>query len=102
MTPTEKLPIMKRFLLSNRPMPKNFVNTIVGAELKAFVYPDLNTAIEELKLELGNIEKFFDANPDEKPMNPTFGPLNFEEWKHFHIKHFEHHLRQFGLLEEEK
>lgn len=100
MTPDERLPLMKKILMSKRPLPKNFVNTVIGAELKPLIYPDLKASIEALKKELQSIDKFFDEKPDSKPMNPTFGPLNKEEWNQFHNKHFKHHFAQFGLLEE--
>lgn len=100
MTPDDRLPLMKKILMSKRPLPKNFVNTVIGAELKPLVYSDLNESVEALKQELQSIDKFFDEKPDSKPMNPTFGQLNKEEWNQFHKKHFEHHFTQFGLLEE--
>ncbi len=98
MNPPEKHPILKRFLMSNRPMPKDFVNTVVGKGLKPLINNSLKEAKQELIKELSNFEKYFNENPKALPLNPTFGPLNFEEWKVFHNKHFTHHFTQFGLL----
>ena len=100
MNPPEKLPLMKRFLMSTRPLPKNFVNTVIGADLKPLIYQSLEEAIEHLHLELSQIDEYFKNNPGSTPMNPTFGPLNKEEWLQFHRKHFQHHFAQFGLTEE--
>jgi len=100
MTPPEKLPILKRFLLSTRPLPRNFTNTVVGSELKPLVNHDLDSAKKVLLIELENIENYFNNNPEAKPVNPTFGPLNKDEWILFHQKHFKHHLTQFGLIKE--
>lgn len=29
--------------------------------------------------------------------HPLFGPLTIDEWARLHIRHFEHHLTQFGV-----
>ena len=99
MNPDEKLPILKRFLNSSRPLPQNFINTVVGSELKPLTNQNISEAINELEKEINEIDKFFDLNIEAKPINPTFGPLNKDEWIQFHKKHFTHHLKQFGLLD---
>jgi oxepin-CoA hydrolase/3-oxo-5,6-dehydrosuberyl-CoA semialdehyde dehydrogenase len=100
MPPTEKLPLLKRILLGPRPFPKNFVNTVVGSELRPIKNINLADAVMSLKTELDDLESYFKNNPTAKPINPTFGPLNEEEWIRFHEKHFTHHLKQFGLINE--
>ena len=96
--PPEKNPSLKRFLMSSRPMPKLFVNPVVGKDLRPLKYSSLEEAIEKLKNEIDNYVLFFENNPEAKPVNITFGELNKEEWNVFHKKHFTHHLSQFGLL----
>jgi hypothetical protein len=32
-------------------------------------------------------------------LHPAFGDLNFTEWVQLHHKHVTHHLKQFGLIE---
>jgi oxepin-CoA hydrolase/3-oxo-5,6-dehydrosuberyl-CoA semialdehyde dehydrogenase len=98
-TPPEKLNASKRFLMSSRPLPRNFINTVIGAELKPLSNPDLESAKKELSTELADFENFYRTNPQKKPIHATFGPLNKEEWIQFHKKHFRHHLEQFELLE---
>lgn len=47
------------------------------------------------------VEKFlhhYEENPTDEVQHPYFGLLNFAEWTNFHLKHFEHHLMQFGLV----
>ena len=100
MTPPEKLDIMKRFLMSSRALPQNFVNTVIGEGLKSLIYKDLETAKLKLNEELEDFEKYFQENPESRPTNATFGPLNKEEWIQFHTKHFTHHLKQVGLIKE--
>jgi len=97
--PAEKIPVLKRFLMSGRPLPKLFINPVIGAELSPLEYSSLGEAKEKLKEEIDNYYSFFKSNPDAKTVNVTFGELNKEEWDIFHKKHFEHHLSQFGLVE---
>lgn len=100
MTPEDKLPLLKRILMSPRPLPKNFTNTVIGEELKLLRNVSLDSAISQLKDELSQIDSYFEKNKEAQPINPTFGPLNKEEWIQFHKKHLTHHFTQFGLLEE--
>jgi hypothetical protein len=95
--PPEKLPVLKRFLMSNKPLPKLFINPAIGSDLLPLKYSNLNAAKEVLKNEIADYENYFKRTPDAQPVNPTFGKLNKEEWDKFHQKHFEHHLSQFGL-----
>jgi hypothetical protein len=96
--PPEKNPTLKRFLMSGRPMPKLFVNPVIGEDLLPLEHSSLEEAIEKLKKEIDDYLLFFENNPSAKPVNVTFGELNNEEWDIFHKKHFTHHLSQFGLL----
>lgn len=102
-TPLDKLAISKRFLNSSRPLPKLFVNEVIseviGEGLIPLINDDLSSAIKELEKEVEYFDEYFTRNPEAKPINATFGPLNYEEWVVFHNKHFTHHLTQFGLLE---
>jgi len=96
--PADKLPKLKKFLMSSRPMPKGFVNPVIGMDNLPLNYPSLDEAMSKLKEEIEDYYRFFEENPDAKPVNVTFGELNKTEWDHFHKKHFTHHLEQFGLL----
>jgi len=96
--PPEKIPSLKRFLMSSRPMPKLFVNPVTGEDIIPLKYSSLEDAVGKLENEIDDYELYFENNPDVKPVNATFGELNKEEWDVFHKKHFTHHLSQFGLL----
>ena len=96
--PPEKIPTLKRFLMSSRPMPKLFVNPFIGEDLRPLENSSLEEAMAKLKNEVNDYELFFENNPGVKPVNVTFGELDEEEWNFFHKKHFTHHLSQFGLL----
>ena len=96
--PPEKLPVLKRFLMSDKPMPKLFINPLIGEGLLPLKYSSLEEAKMELKAEIEDYQKYFEENPDSVLVNATFGSLNKAEWDAFHQKHFTHHLSQFGLL----
>jgi oxepin-CoA hydrolase/3-oxo-5,6-dehydrosuberyl-CoA semialdehyde dehydrogenase len=93
----EKIPALKRFLLSEKPLPKLFENPALGKGLSALKYRSLDEALEKLKVEIDDYHLYFKKNPDSKTVNVTFGELNKDEWDVFHHKHFKHHLSQFGL-----
>ncbi len=97
--PPEKIPALKRFLMSNRSLPKLFINPVIGEDLLPLEYASLDKAKEILIEEVSNYLKYFENNPEAKTVNVTFGELNKDEWDVFHEKHFEHHLSQFGLIE---
>ena len=96
--PPEKLPALRRFLFSEKPLPKEFINPAIGADLLPLEFSSLEEAKEKLKSEIKDYIKYFKNNPDAKSVNVTFGELNKEEWDIFHRKHFTHHLKQFGLF----
>lgn len=97
-TPIERLPILKRFLFSNRPFPKNYINPATGNGLCPLEYGNISDAIKVLQKELENFFVFFENDSEATLVNPTYGELNFEEWMQFHKRHFDHHLGQFGLI----
>lgn len=96
--PPEKLPALKRFLMSSRPLPKLFVNPAIGENLLPLEYSSLEEAKNILNQEIIDYLNHFELNPEAKTVNVTFGELNKEEWDVFHKKHFIHHFSQFGLL----
>ncbi len=96
-TPEDKLPVYKKFLMSDRPFGKDLPKP------KEFDdYPTKNDDINESKAELlKRIEEmllYFEKHPQHSAIHSSFGRLTVEEWKHLHKKHFTHHFLQFGLL----
>jgi hypothetical protein len=100
--PPEKLPLMKRILMSERPLPKLFVNPVIGSDLMELKFSSLEEAKTNLKKEVDDYYSYFEKKPDAKLVNVTFGELNFAEWEVFHKKHFTHHLSQFELISADK
>ena len=96
--PPEKLPVLKKFLMSSRPLPKDFINPVIGPDLLPLKYSNLSEAISVLQNYIEKYYEYFEINPDSITTNPTFGGLNKSEWDVFNEKHFAHHLSQFGLI----
>jgi hypothetical protein len=96
--PPEKWPALKKFMMSSRPLPREFINPIIGENLISLEYETLAETKNVLMLEVEAYYKYFEENPDGKLLNPTFGELNKEEWDVFHEKHFTHHFTQFGII----
>ena len=92
-----KISVLKKLFLGKRPLPKEFINPAIGPDLLPLEFPDLDTAILELKKIIQRYEDFFKNNPQEKTAHPVFGYLTKEEWDIFHQKHIEHHFTQFGI-----
>ena len=97
--PPEKLPVLKKILLSSRPLPRNFINPVLGEDLIPLQFESLEETKKILSQEINDYYKYFEDNPDALLTNITFGNLNKNEWEIFHQKHFTHHFQQFGLLE---
>lgn len=97
-TEEKKIPAMRAFLMSDRPMPRNFRSPAAGDGLPRLKHPDLEKAVAALTMALARFHQYHENYPGIKPVNPVFGPLSYEEWIQFHQKHFQHHLTQFGLI----
>jgi len=96
-SPPDKLTILKRILMSARPLPRNFINPVIGEDLLPLEFNNLEEAKNKLHTEIISYYQFFEENPMAHVPNPTFGELNKEEWDIFHKKHIVHHFTQFGL-----
>lgn len=96
LTPPEKLPAYKDFLMSNRLFKKDSAKPKHYNEM-----PTFDGDIEDLKVNLMKavvrMLSFFENNPDYTAIHPNFGRLNTIEWLQMHKKHFTHHFKQFGV-----
>lgn len=98
--PAEELDRMKRFLVSNRPTPENFMNPALVSGLPALRCANLAAARDELDREANRFLSSVGAGT--RHTHPVFGPIDYEEWHRAHYKHTHHHLAQFGLVEVER
>ena len=99
-TPEDKIPRSKAFLMSEKPMPREFkAPNLPQEETMPLRFPDFETAKEKLRQGIANFYAYYENNPEAIHPHPVFGMCNFEEWDMMQRKHFTHHFTQFGLLE---
>jgi len=97
--PKDKADYIKNAVIyTDKELPRGFKAPMLGDELPKLECKDIQTAIDKLFSELENFDKHFINNPDVRPVNPTMGELDRQEWIKFHDKHFTHHFRQFDLI----
>ncbi|MBI1372335.1 MAG: DUF1569 domain-containing protein [Phycisphaera sp.] len=61
--------------------------------------PDEDVAGERAKL-IDAMKRFVETSqrePDRIGVSPLFGPMTLRFWRRAHGKHFDHHLRQYGV-----
>lgn len=99
-SPTEHLPKLKEFLMSDKQFRENTKApvTIIGEEPLPVHYKTVEEAINQLEKEVLQFFDFYTTDKQATAVHPVFGELNFEEWVRLHYKHVTHHLRQFGLM----
>jgi hypothetical protein len=96
-TPEEKLPRMREFLMSEKPFKENTKNPLMAEEPAPLKKNTKEAAIGKLQEELIYFFEHFKKNPTMKTVNPLFGELSYEENIQLLYKHALHHLRQFGI-----
>ena len=95
----EKAEKIKAFTIySDKEIMVGFKAPMIPETPMPLVFSDLQSAIDQLKSELSDFDQFFKDYPLARPVNPTMGPLDHQEWIIFHNKHFTHHFKQFNLL----
>jgi oxepin-CoA hydrolase/3-oxo-5,6-dehydrosuberyl-CoA semialdehyde dehydrogenase len=95
--PEEKTGAAQAFILSEKPLPRNFKVPFVADDFKP-----QTTSFEAAKQRyLDQLRKFrTEFNNDEKTaMHPSFGTMNRKYWERLNQKHTHHHFMQFGLVE---
>lgn len=98
-TPENRLEKYTESLYNYRKMPKLYALEILKkGETEDLRFGSLDEAKAALLKSLQAVEDRFATESDFLAFNPTFGRLNFYEWKLYVQKHFQHHFEQFGLL----
>lgn len=94
----EVLQQFRDFLFSDRPFQKNLKNPFMSETPAPVRHETMQSAIAELEKELGYFKNHFATNPTATTTNPFFGELDFSGLLQLLYKHAQHHLKQFGLL----
>ena len=95
----DRIPRMKEFLQSEKPMARN-IEVPFAKKDEILRSENLELALDELAENWIAFEEYFSEDEQNTTLHPYYGNLNYEEWKRLHAKHFTHHLQQFGLIGE--
>lgn len=99
LTPEEKLPKFKTFLMSEYGFTQNFKFPLLPEnELVPLRTEDISEAIELYSALIDEMDELINRANFTTTPHPIYGPLNKEETLMFHYKHLQHHLSQFGLV----
>ncbi len=96
-TAEDRLPIMKRFVLSDTPFRENTKSPALSDDLPALKYANIDEAKAIFNKALQAFFAVYEADPNLIIRNPIFGDLNYEEQVALSTKHITHHFNQFGL-----
>jgi len=88
----------KLFLLSDRPLPRDFQNPIITAGLIPYEHESIEIAKLKLVEEINAFRDYFTIKADATCVHNLFGNLNYHEWLWFEYKHVMHHFMQFGII----
>lgn len=97
-TPAEQLPKFKEFLRSNKDFRENTKAPVLPEDPIPVQFASFDAAVNDLEKEIKDFIEQFTKDPGLTTQHPVFGDLNFEEWVLLHYKHVVHHLKQFGLM----
>jgi oxepin-CoA hydrolase/3-oxo-5,6-dehydrosuberyl-CoA semialdehyde dehydrogenase len=97
--PNEKQKFQKRALLnSDMEFPRGVVAPGMNAEdLMPLRSSNLDEAKQQVLDSITAYNTYFELDTDGTTVHPRFGKLTYAEWEIFHLKHFEHHFKQFGI-----
>jgi oxepin-CoA hydrolase/3-oxo-5,6-dehydrosuberyl-CoA semialdehyde dehydrogenase len=98
-TPPEQVEKLQESLWNFRAMPRDFRHPLLNPDgpgnLEFAGLPEALAGLDALWTEYIS---YYAANPDARHPNAVFGLLDKWHWDLLGRKHFDHHLRQFGLL----
>ncbi len=95
--PPDRANKQRQLLVNSDFVIPNDVTSYLPDATKTKRFKDLATAIVELNNELNAFEHFFKTQGI-TATHFEFGPMTYKEWITWHGKHFTHHFKQFGLL----
>ena len=95
-SPEEAYQRKMQMIYTDTQIPQNIFS---GDLPEDYQYPSITAAIDALVRELDGFDQYF-LTPGTVAIHGGFGPMNHQEWVIWHGKHFAHHFKQFGLIEE--
>jgi len=98
-TPEKYIEKSQAFLMSQEPLPRNFVAKFIPEEPITHKNADLKSAVEVFLNSAEKHQKYWHEKDAENRNHPVFGNLNKTMWDCVHNKHITHHFIQFSLIE---
>jgi hypothetical protein len=95
-TPIDKLPAYKNFIMTEKEFRENTVSPILPEAPLPVRNETIKDALYEVELELNYFFQVFEKDKLVQTRNPIFGDLNYEENIALLYKHALHHLKQFN------
>ncbi|WP_367890401.1 DUF1569 domain-containing protein [Polaribacter cellanae] len=92
----EKSARRKAFLNTDGELQVGFKASMLSEEPIPAKFNSLEESINDLILQIEDFQKHFKTAKLEN--HPFFGELDYKYWQKFHVKHFTHHFKQFGLV----
>ncbi len=90
--------LKRLFLLSDKPLPRDFHNPILSQGLKSYEHQSFEIAKQKLIDEVESFHFYFNKKTDSTCVHNLFGNLNYHEWLWFEYKHVMHHFMQFRIV----
>jgi hypothetical protein len=82
------------WIYTDAQIPPNLILGTLPAENE---YPNLQTAVEQLIVELNNFDLYF-VPAGTLVNHGAYGAMDYNEWLIWHGKHLSHHLKQFRVI----
>jgi hypothetical protein len=95
-TPIDKIPAYKNFIMTEKEFRENTVSPILPETPLPVRNATVGEALNEIEEELRYFFQVFEKNKLAETRNPIFGDLNYEENIALLYKHAKHHLKQFN------
>ncbi|MFN0048486.1 MAG: hypothetical protein ACKVOU_05130 [Cytophagales bacterium] len=90
--------IIQTMLYSDAEFPQNLMNPMYKDGLPACKFPTIAVAHNQLVKNIDIFFRTFQQHPNGFSFNPFFGDMDYEQLLILHVKHFRHHLKQFGAV----
>ncbi|WP_299062441.1 hydroxymethylglutaryl-CoA reductase, degradative [uncultured Polaribacter sp.] len=92
----EKSARRKPFLNTQGELQVGFKAPLLSEEPNEMKFNSIGEAINDLFIQIDSFKLHFKTAKAEN--HPFFGELDYQYWQKFHVKHFTHHFKQFGLI----
>nr|WP_254712595.1 DUF1569 domain-containing protein [Polaribacter haliotis] len=86
----------KAFLNTDGELKVGFKAPMLSEEPIPAKFSTIKESINDLFFQIEAFQDHFKTAKNEN--HPFFGELDYEHWQKFHVKHFTHHFKQFGLV----